>query len=70
MRFRIKRATNLFKKEAPKPCENAIQDGDKWYVELNTLEDLIKFRDEVSEDLIIEYGWEDNPILIYDTYIE
>lgn len=56
-----------------KPCENAKLDnevnlwGDKqWYIEINTIEELMAFKREVGVPIIIR----DNSIEIYDDYRE
>lgn len=68
MKFRIRRASKPFSKE--RPCNMAsLYEHENWYVELNTLEDLMKLQEQVDEDLIIENRIDKN-ILIYDTYIE
>ena len=50
-----------------------------WFIELNTLEDLLAFKEEIDEEIIIRYSnWADNikdvkviyQIEIYDTYRE
>lgn len=56
-----------------KPCENAKLDnevnlwGDKqWYIEINTIEELMAFKQEVGFAIIIG----NNSIEIYDGYRE
>lgn len=50
-----------------------------WFIELNTLEDLLAFKEKIDEELIIRYSnWADDikdvkviyQIEIYDTYRE
>lgn len=46
---------------------------DVWGVEINSLEELINFKNSVGENLVIETSWIDNKtpcIEIYDTYRE
>lgn len=82
MKFRIKRTSDFFAVEN-KPSKNAYggkplkEDSDKhiWYIDINTVEDLIQLRDEVEEPLIINTAWEDElngmpEIEIYDDYRE
>lgn len=38
------------------------------YIELETLEDLMKFMHEIKEDVVICY--KENKIIIYDDYLE
>ena len=40
----------------------------KVYIELGTLEDLMKFMHEIEEDVVICY--KENKIIIYDDYLE
>jgi hypothetical protein len=48
------------------PCKNAVKDSDDWFVELETLEDLIALHKEVGDDLIVSEG----SIWVYDSYME
>lgn len=55
-------------KDANKPCKNAVlNDAKEWVVEINTLEDLLAIRNEVSEELVI--GLNDT-ITVYDDFME
>lgn len=48
------------------PCEKAYKENDKWYIDINSLEELNELIDEVKEKVII--GCDD--IEIYDDYRE
>lgn len=76
MQFKIERASSFDSKV--RPCEGATEqrhyysDGEgywsEWFIEINTLDDLIKLGDKCGYELIIDT--EDKEILIYDNYIE
>ena len=82
MKFRIKRTSNWGGEE--KPCEKAYggkhlggraDDVRVWYIDINTLDELIALRDEVENELIVgtanEKELNDMPeIEIYDDYRE
>jgi len=82
MKFRIKRTSNFDGEE--KPCEKAYggehlggraNDVRVWYIDINTLDELIALRDEVENELIVGTAYEkelnDMPeIEIYDDYRE
>lgn len=82
MKFRIKRTSNWDGEE--KPCENAYggehlggraDDVRVWYIDINTLDELIALRNEVENELIIDTTWEKElngipEIEIYDDYRE
>ena len=58
------------------PCEEAkkeeFEDGPDWTIEINTLEELIKFRKKYGEIILTESVLPeiDNEIEIYDSYRE
>lgn len=53
MIFKIERTSQwLFDKNRP-PYDGAFIKNNWWFIELNTLEDLLNFQSEVSEDIII-----------------
>lgn len=55
-------------KDENKPCTNAVlNDAKEWVVEIDTLEDLLAIRNEVSEELVI--GLNDT-ITVYDDFME
>jgi hypothetical protein len=66
MKFRISR-TSEGRGQQPKPCKNATLEGDKWYIELNTLDELVALAKEVDEEIIIG---KDNDLEIYNDYRE
>lgn len=82
MKFRIERTSNCDGEE--KPCEKAYggehlggraDDVRVWYIDINTLDELIALRDEVENELIVGTAQEkelnDMPnIEIYDDYRE
>lgn len=44
-----------------------------WFINLNSLEELLEFKKEVGEDIVIQDSWMNDGILeieIYDTYRE
>lgn len=88
MEFKIARASNwgyfateekpirdkrVYSKIIPK-WENVDDEMVKrWFIQINTLEELMELREQVKSDLIIGEAYEDKnitEILIYDDYIE
>lgn len=89
MIFKISRTSQWFYGEDKPPCDkafikeferymgaNKIQDKD-WFIELNTLEDLLNLKEEIGENIIIsDYLFRYNnidveySIEIYDDYRE
>lgn len=89
MIFGIERVSQRFFREDVAPCDKAfikeferymgtdkIRDKD-WFIELNTLEDLLDFKEEIGKDVAISnYFFRYNSIdvkhsiEIYDTYRE
>ncbi len=82
MIFHIYRTNNFVFSENNPPCDKAFikefeGHGKDWFIELNTLEDLLNLKEEVDEPVIIDDDfWKDNnigvkySIEIYDTYRE
>lgn len=70
MKFEIMRASQ-YGRDVPQPCANAQQDdrGD-WFVEIQTLDDLLRLNDEVGSDLIVGKSIGGPRIWIYDDYME
>lgn len=82
MIFNIYRTSNIiFSKNKP-PCDKAFikefeGHGKDWFIELNTLEELLSFKEEIGEPIIIDNNfWKNNSIgvkyaiEIYDDYRE
>lgn len=69
MQFRISRASDREYWPDEGPCKTAFQKkgSEDWWVEIQTLEELLALQDSVDEDLILE---KDRNIIVYDTYIE
>ena len=82
MIFNIYRTSNIIFSENKPPCDKAFikefeGHGKDWFIELNTLEDLLSFKEEVNEPIIISDDlWKGNKIdiehsiKIYDDYRE
>ena len=82
MIFNIYRTSNIIFSENKPPHNKAFikefeGHGKDWFIELNTLEDLLNLKEEVGEPIIINDDfWKDNnigvkhSIEIYDTYKE
>lgn len=82
MVFNICRTKDFVFSENNPPCNKAFikefeGHGKDWFIELNTLEDLLNFKEEIGEPIIIDDDlWKDNnigvkySIEIYDTYRE
>jgi hypothetical protein len=66
MRFAIRRVSWWANDPDNSPCASAIWDGEQWYVELGTLEDLMASIDESGDNLIVSR----DEIEIYDGYNE
>lgn len=74
MKFKISRASD-WKYEGQKPCDNAVYDKLKkeWFIELNTLEELVNLSDYHGEPVIVDGDkrrCEIPEIEFYDDYIE
>lgn len=81
MIFNIYRTSNVIFSENKPPCDKAFikefeRRGKDWFIELNTLEDLLNLKEEVGEPVIIDDFWKDDnigvkySIEIYDDYRE
>ena len=82
MIFNIYRTSNIIFSENKPPCDKAFikefeGHGKDWFIELNTLEDLLNFKEEIGEPIIIDDDiWKGNnvgveySIEIYDDYRE
>lgn len=47
--------------------------GKNWFIDISSLEELLEFKEEVGEDIVIQNSWENEELLeieIYDTYRE
>lgn len=53
MIFKIERTSQWFFDKNRPPYDGAFIKNNWWFIELNTLEDLLNFQSEVSEDIII-----------------
>jgi hypothetical protein len=64
MEFSIDRTSDLFvySKIKPHPCNGAYLKPDSWYIEINSLEDIIKLQLDCGSPIIINSGH----IEIYD----
>lgn len=77
MKIEISRAgRDKFGSENEKPCLKAFEEGDEWFVNIETLEDLINLCKEVNDPLVVDLGRREilgsivNHITIYDDYLE
>ena len=52
------------------PCQGASRDGDRWLVDLETLEDLLVLMDQFEEPLIVSKDGTRLELEIYDDYRE
>ena len=77
MRFIVNRVSNY--SDDQQPCEEAIKGTETiknttkersvWYIDFNSLEELLKWRDKIGESIIIHKNWEGEcpyEIEIYD----
>lgn len=78
MKFIVVR-TSYRDEEGKKPCKNCFQEeiikkngykGNKWVIEINSLEELMEFQKDIGEEIIISRYEEGNYIEIYDDYRE
>ena len=65
MRFTIKRAS-----EQEPPCTGAVKEDEDWFVDIETIEELMALREQLNTDLVLG-KWDSGPrIVIYDDYME
>lgn len=69
MKFGITKTSNVISTSKPKPTEKAYSEGKKWYIEINTLEEIINLSRETRKELIINTD-EEPYIEIYDCFRE
>ena len=71
MNFEIYKTSSLGLEEKS-PCKRAYRVGECYFVNIETLDDLLKLMKEVNEQLILTYKPTDNlySIEIYDDYRE
>jgi len=70
MRFYVLRTSSDSSSSTP-PCDSATQDGSKWFIDVNTLEELLCFKDNLQGYEVILTGNPNNRMLeIYDDYRE
>ena len=65
MRYRIERTSLLFDNET-KPCEKALKSDNKWYIDINSIEDLQEIVKEVGCSVIVS----EESLEIYDDFRE
>ena len=53
MIFEIKRTSQWFFDKNRPPCDGAFSKDNCWVIELNTLEDLLNFQNEIGEEIVI-----------------
>ena len=71
MNFEIYKTSSLGTEEKS-PCKKAHKVGDLYFVNIETIDDLLKLMKEVNERIILSYTPQDNlySIEIYDDYRE
>ena len=67
MRFVVSRTT-VWRNEI-QPCEEAKREGENWIIELNSIDELLKFVDKYG-DLVLQFFDNRYEIEIYDGYRE
>ena len=75
MKFIVRRTSELYLGRTPKPCEGAKKEKREWTINLDTLDDLIKFVKTYGKVVVSPGDLFDNDkmpyeIEIYDTYRE
>lgn len=72
MKIRISRASQPGRPCKSPPCEGAFQDGDLWFIEMSSLEEVLRLVDAVGGLIFDRFTQDDGDysILIYDDYIE
>ena len=69
MRFTIDRTASSYKWETNKPCEEANQVGEDWYVDIETLADLLALQEKYGPLIVTQYDAVPH-IEIYDDWRE
>lgn len=71
MKFEIDR-TSLPRFSNKQPCKNAYKENGFWYIDIETLEELLNLSKGIDEELIVSSeGANDEPYIeIYDDYRE
>lgn len=69
MKFVITSTSNELSNSKPKYTEKKYLEGKKWYIEINTIEEIIKLSKETGRELIINTD-EEPYIEIYDCFRE
>ena len=64
MKYEISRTSDWLGEK--KPCAKAYKENDKWYIDINSLEELNELISEVESKVIVG----NNNIEIYDDYRE
>ena len=64
MIFTISRASD-WRKNKSSPCKKAFKENNQWFIEFDTLEELINFTKEEGEIIM-----DSSQITIYDDYVE
>ena len=75
MQFKIRRASTIgFGSDSDKkPIEQAYKKNNNWYVDINSLSELLDLENEEGSIIIQDnYEWEEDgkTIIIYDDYLE
>ena len=72
MKFLIDTARGSYHSTHPQPIEGAVRDGNRWYIEIATLEELLALMERAGHDLVLSPArtWNHNRITIYDDYLE
>jgi hypothetical protein len=71
MRFNISLGSDY--RGVKQPCEGAVKENNKWFVEVNTLEELLVLCSKVGTDLVLSECNAPNDfwsLTIYDDYLE
>jgi len=77
MKFEIDRASSISNSKSPidgavfEKASNRYQE-DHWYIEISSLDDLIKLNDKYGDIILMQKGIHTNNrrIVIYDDYVE
>ena len=64
MKYKISRSSDWWSEK--QPCQKAYKENDKWYIDIDSLEEIQELINEVKTEVII--GFDD--IEIYDDYRE
>jgi hypothetical protein len=71
MKFQISQASDCWSDTVGETVKEAFKDGDDWFVEITTIQELISFQEKYGDIVIRNNLLTDNKeIVLYDDYLE